>query len=146
MSNLYPKAHSWVAVDQMTDDISFTSQVHNTETRSLVWEKGKPYVVVTTGGCYWRGIFCKLAALSILWVVSMEMKENNIILFRIHRFFSSQKILLMRISGLILDFGKETHLITFPVVSRVAIGAFSKETSTPPSLQVTTDEEPVPLV
>ena len=53
MSNLYPKAHSCVAVDQMTDDISFTSQVYNTETRSLVWEKGKPYVVVTTGGCYW---------------------------------------------------------------------------------------------
>ena len=46
MSNLYPKAHSCVAVDQMTDGISFTSQVHNTETRSLVWEKGKPYVVV----------------------------------------------------------------------------------------------------
>lgn len=80
VSNLYPKAHSCVAVDQMTDDISFTSQVHNTETRSLVWEKGKPYVVVTTGGCYW-----------------------------------------------------------------VAIGAFSKKTSTPPSLQVTIDEEPVPL-
>ena len=53
MSNLYPKAHSCVAVDQMTDDISFTSQVHNTETRSLVWDKGKPYAVVTTGGCYW---------------------------------------------------------------------------------------------
>ncbi|KAJ7328614.1 hypothetical protein OS493_023883 [Desmophyllum pertusum] len=79
VSNLYPKAHSCVA-DQQTDDISFTSQIHNTESRSLVWEKGKPYVVVTAGGCYW-----------------------------------------------------------------VAIGAFSKKTATPPSLQVTIDEEPVPL-
>jgi len=80
VSNLYPKAHSCVTADQQTDDISFTSQIHNTESRSLVWEKGKPYVVVTSGGCYW-----------------------------------------------------------------VAIGAFSKKTSTPPSLQVTIDEEPVPL-
>ena len=107
MSNLYPKAHSCVAVYQMTDGISFTSQVHNTETRSLVWEKGKPYVVVLLV----RNILqtC-IAALSILWVVSMEMKDNNIIFFRVHRFFSSRKILLMRIFGLILDFGKETHL------------------------------------
>lgn len=80
VSNLYPKAHSCVTADQQTDDISFNSQIHNTESRSLVWEKGKPYVVVTAGGCYW-----------------------------------------------------------------VSIGAFSKKTSTPPSLQVTIDEEPVPL-
>ncbi|XP_020626719.1 uncharacterized protein LOC110064057 [Orbicella faveolata] len=79
VSNLYPKAHSCVA-DQQTDDISFTSQIHNTESRSLVYEKGKAYVVVTAGGCYW-----------------------------------------------------------------VSIGAFSKKTSTPPSLQVTIDEEAVPL-
>lgn len=79
VSNLYPKAHSCVA-DQHTDDISFNSQIHNTESRSLVWEKGKPYVVVTTGGCYW-----------------------------------------------------------------LSVGAFSKKTTTPPSLQVTIDEEPVPL-
>ncbi|XP_068713733.1 uncharacterized protein [Montipora foliosa] len=80
VSNLFPKAHSCVTADQQTDDISFTSQIHNTESRSLVWEKGKPYVVVTAGGCYW-----------------------------------------------------------------VSIGAFSKKTSTPPSLQVTIDEEPVSL-
>ena len=52
MSNLYPKAHSCVA-DQQIDDINFTSQIHNTESRSLVWEKGKPYVVIAAGGCYW---------------------------------------------------------------------------------------------
>lgn len=79
VSNLYPRAHSCVA-DQHTDDINFTSQVHNTESRSLVWEKGKSYVVITTGGCYW-----------------------------------------------------------------LSVGAFSKKTTTPPSLQVTIDEEPVPL-
>lgn len=80
VSNLYPRAHSCVTADQQTDDISFTSQIHNTESRSLVWEKGKPYVVVTAGGCYW-----------------------------------------------------------------VSIGAFSKKSSTPPSLQLTIDEEPVAL-
>lgn len=79
VSNLYPRAHSCVA-DQHTDDINFTSQIHNTESRSLVWEKGKSYVVITTGGCYW-----------------------------------------------------------------LSVGAFSKKTTTPPSLQVTIDEEPVPL-
>lgn len=80
VSNLFPRAHSCVTADQQTDDISFTSQIHNTESRSLVWEKGKPYVVVTAGGCYW-----------------------------------------------------------------VSIGAFSKKSSTPPSLQLTIDEEPVAL-
>ncbi|XP_027055217.1 uncharacterized protein LOC113682261 isoform X1 [Pocillopora damicornis] len=79
VSNLYPRAHSCVA-DQHTDDINFTSQIHNTESRSLVWEKGKSYVVITTGGCYW-----------------------------------------------------------------LSVGAFSRKTTTPPSLQVTIDEEPVPL-
>ena len=52
---------------------------------------------------------------------------------------------MIRIISLNLDFG-EKRTLTFPVISRVAIGAFSKKTSTPPSLQVTIDEEPVPLV
>ena len=74
-----------------------------------------------------------------------QVDEGKIILFRIHRFFFSRKILMIRIISLNLDFG-EKRTLTFPVISRVAIGAFSKKTSTPPSLQVTIDEEPVPLV
>ena len=52
---------------------------------------------------------------------------------------------MIQIFGVNLDLVKK-HTLTFPVISRVAIGAFSKKTSTPPSLQVTIDEEPVPLV
>ena len=131
----------------MTDGISFTSQVHNTETRSLVWEKGKPYVVVTTGGCYWWGIFCKLVLQHCRYCGSFLWKWRTIT----ESFF-----------GYIVSFLHEKsywceflvwswilvkkRTLTFPVISRVAIGAFSKKTSTPPSLQVTTDEEPVTLV
>ncbi|XP_031549638.1 uncharacterized protein LOC116287140 [Actinia tenebrosa] len=79
VSSVYPKGHSCVN-GYHADDISFVAQLINSEPRMFVWERNKPYVVVTTAGCYW-----------------------------------------------------------------ITIGAFGLKSNSPPSLQVTVDEEPVSL-
>ena len=43
------------------------------------------------------------------WRIPPERNEWKIILFRLHCFFSWQKILTIQIFDLILDFSKETH-------------------------------------
>ncbi|XP_020916597.1 uncharacterized protein LOC110253983 [Exaiptasia diaphana] len=52
ISSVYPKSHS-CGNGHHAQDINFVGQLINTDSRTFVWEKNKPYIVITGAGCYW---------------------------------------------------------------------------------------------
>ncbi|KXJ06508.1 hypothetical protein AC249_AIPGENE10127 [Exaiptasia diaphana] len=136
ISSVYPKSHS-CGNGHHAQDINFVGQLINTDSRTFVWEKNKPYIVITGAGCYWW----RWGGISSVYPKSHSCGNGH----HAQDINFVGQLINTDSRTFVWEKNKPYIVITGAGCYWVKIGAFASKSSSPPSLQITIDEEPVAL-